>query len=632
MNRRIWILIGALATAPMAAWAQDEQQEAKPEMKKVEPVVVTATKIETPPEQVTAAITVIPGEEIRSRHYTNLGDVLRTIPGVEIQRSGSLGKLTSARIRGTGTGQIQVLIDGARVKSTASGGFDFSDISPDLIERIEVLRGPQSTLYGSDAIGGVIHIITKRGSGPPTASLSVEGGSYATHRERLEISGAYERLDYSFFGSAYETGGLFDNDDSRQRAFGGRLGLRLPLDTRLSLIGRYAKTDIDVPIDTTTPRVIRDPDSQQQTESRTLTLQLEQKPIAWWEHRLALHGHWSNTGFQDPFTPGTTDFDDTRSQIDTVRREVEWVHAFRPVPWNTLTLGAEYRHEEASVNSLFAGATTRFTRRLFTTSVFVQDEITILERLILNGGVRYDDNSVFGDEATPRAGAALLIRETGTKLRGGYGEGFRAPTLNDLFFPGFGNPDLRPERSRSWEAGVDQNFWKKRVRLSATYFHNRFRDLIQFVLVGGQFLPVNVGRARTEGVELGAEVDALDWLLLFVNYTFTDTEDLDTGLPLRRFARHRWNFGATAEPIRRLSVFVQGHVVSSQFEGAGVPRNEGYVRFDLGGTYRVFERRGAWPGLETFVRIDNLFDERYAEVQGFRAPGFSALVGVKARY
>jgi vitamin B12 transporter len=634
MTRAGWMLVGVLVAAPLgAAGAQETPAGAGEERRRLEPVVVTATRIETPVAEVTAAVTVIPGEEIEARRYATVEDALRAVPGVEIQRSGPVGKLVTTRIRGASSGQIQVLIDGARVKSATAGVFDFSEISPDQIERIEVVRGPQSTLHGADAIGGVINIITKRGRGPLTASLAVEGGSLETHRERFTLSGARGPFDYALFGSLYETRGELDNDDSRQRAAGGRLGLRLPFGIALSLSGRYAKTRTDLPVDDVAPAgVTLDPDSQQQVESRTLTLALEQKPVAWWEHRLALHGYWSNLGFQDPFTPGTTDFGDTRSQINTVRREIEWVHALRLVPWNVLTVGAEYRHEEGAVRSVFAGFPTRFTERLVTRAAFVQDELRLWDRVILNGGVRYDDSSVFGREVTPRAGAAVVIKETGTKLRGGWGRGFRAPTINDLFFPDFGNPGLEPERSASWEVGADQALWQRRLRLQATYFHNRFEDLIQFVFAGGVFLPQNVARARTQGVEVGAELDALSWLVLHGSYTFTDTEDLDTGLPLRRFARHRWSVGATAEPIRALSLFVEAHVVSSQFDGPAAPRNDGHVRVDVGGTYRLSRRTGPWPGLDGYLRVENLLDERYAEVRGFRAPGLHAIVGLKATY
>ena len=209
-------------------------------------------------------------------------------------------------------------------------------------------------------------------------------------------------------------------------------------------------------------------------------------------------------------------------------------------------------------------STTDFFRILKNTAVFVQDELTILKRFILSGGLRYDINEPYQDELTGRAGAVVLIDEIGMRVRGAWGQGFRAPTINDLFFPGAGNPDLQPEESTSWEIGLDQKLWQGRIRLGATYFNTRFTNLIDFDLV--TFQPVNVGRARAQGVEFAAEMDVLDWLVAYVNYTFTDTENLDTGDPLRRFARNMVNAGMTAEPVRRLNVYAQLYVVSDKFE------------------------------------------------------------------
>lgn len=186
------------------------------EVKKLEPVVVTATKIETPQERLGAAVDVITEDDLKLYNYETVGDALRQIPGVEIQRSGSLGKLTDLRIRGSSTSQVQVLVDGMRVKSPTAGSFDFSDLSVDQIERIEIVRGPQSTIYGADAIGGVVHIITKRGQGPFSATASSEVGNYDTLRNRLGFGGAYKIFDYAVSGSWLESNGQFRNDGSEQ--------------------------------------------------------------------------------------------------------------------------------------------------------------------------------------------------------------------------------------------------------------------------------------------------------------------------------------------------------------------------------------------------------------------------------
>jgi len=625
---RLIAAAGALAVAPVAA---QEATSEEPVAQRIDPVVRIGTKIDTPVSDVPSAVTVIPGDEIVSKRYTNVGDVLRAVPGVQIQSAGGLGKLTTVRIRGAAPNKVQVLVDGARVDSPAQGDFDLSDISPDLIDRVEIVRGAQSTLYGADAIGGVINIITKRGSEPFSATLSGEGGNYSYYRGRLAASGAYKPLDYSAFGSLFGFSGPGDNNDSNQRAFGGQIGVTLPGEARLSLSGRYAKSSAELPIDTAIP-LVRDPDSQQQTELTTLTLQLVQKPFAWWEYRLALHGLLQNLGFQDGPEPAPA-FGSLRSQIKTSRAEVDLVNAFRIVPWNTLTLGIEHRQERGSNHSTVVlddlVSTTDFARTVKNTAFFVQDELTIWSRFFLSGGVRYDINEPYENKLTGRAGAVVLINEIGMRVRGAWGQGFRAPTINDLFFPGSSNPELQPEESTSWEIGLDQKLWKGRIRLGATYFNTRFTNLIEFDLA--TFQPVNVGRARAQGVEFTAEMDLLDWLVANLNYTYTDTENLDTGDPLRRFARNVVNVGLTAEPLRGLSVYAQLYVVSNQFEAPGFT-NPGYARVDIGGAYAILPRRGHWPGLSVYARIQNLLDQSYSEVRGFPMPGINALAGLQLSY
>lgn len=622
----------APAGSPAEPATTVESPAGEPVEQRLDPIVQIGTRIDTPADEVPNAVTVITGEEIASKRYTNVGDVLRAVPGLQVQSAGGLGKLTNVRIRGANPRQVQVLVDGTRMGSPAQGEFNFSDLSPDLIDRIEVVRGPQSTLYGADAIGGVINIITRRGSGDPlSATLFTEGGHHAYYREQLSAWGAYQALDYSAFGSLLGLSGPGDNNDASQRAFGGQVGVTLPGDARLSLAGRYAKSSTDLPVDTAIPLVL-DPDSRQQNELRTLTLQLAQTPVPWWEYRLAGHGMWNNLGFQDGPLPDPA-AGALRSQINTWRAEVEWVNAFRPVEWNTLTLGVEHRQARGSIRSSFVlgdfASLTDLARTLKNTAVFVQDELTILRRLVLSGGVRYDINEPFDNRLTGRAGAVALIRETGSRLRGSWGQGFRAPTINDLYFPFAGNPDLQPEDSTGWEVGADQKLWQGRIRLGATFFQTRFTNLIEFDLV--QFIPVNVGRARVQGAEVTAEVDVLDWLVVNLNYTYTDTRNLDTSGPLRRFARNVLNVGVTAEPLRGLSTYAQLYAVSSQFEAPGTT-NPGYVRVDVGAAYAFFPRRGHWPGLGAYARIQNLLDKRYTEVIGFPTPGINALVGLQLSY
>ena len=302
-----------------------------------------------------------------------------------------------------------------------------------------------------------------------------------------------------------------------------------------------------------------DPNASQRSETTTLSVIWDQKPVDWLQLR-ARYGLFTNlVTFKDPFTAGDTqagnfDFTDSKSKIYTERQEFELLAAVTFPKWNTLTVGGEYKYEygrNESVGFAGPGVSSTFSQSLETWSLYAQDELRLFDRVILSGGVRYDDNNEFGDVTTYRAGAVVLVKETGTKLRGTWGQGFRAPTINDLFFPGFSNPDLQPEHSTSWEVGVDQALWKNRIRLGATYFNNAFDDLIQFVFAGGVFQPVNVGEAESQGVELTAAFDVLDQLSLTANYTYVNAQDLT--------AQHRAAAGAPQRPQLR------HHLVTAAF-------------------------------------------------------------------
>jgi vitamin B12 transporter len=599
-----------------------------PPVQRAEPVVVTATRAEEPLERIGASVTIVPEEILRAQEYRTVEDALRQIPGVEVQRSGSPGKLSTVRIRGAGAAQIQVLIDGVRVKSVTSGDFDFSDLTLDAIERIEVVRGPQSTVYGADAMGGVINIITKRGQGRPSGFVDLEAGNYDTYRERAGVSGGIGPWNFSLGVSRVDFGGQFPNDEQRLTSVNARVGYALPNRGELSLIGRYTDGHRGIPFNTVFPDFARR--REQDDELGLLSLEWRQPWTEWYDHVLRLSAVQEKLTFRDPDSVFTQ-----RSDIDTDRREVDWLHHLHIGKLDTVTVGLEYRNEKG-VNE---GA---FSRSTDTWAVFLQNELRLFDRLFLTGGVRHDDNSAFGDETTGRVAASYVLRETDSRLKGSWGQGFRAPTFNDLFFPAtfppcpaFGNPALRPEHSESWDAGVEQHLWQRRIRVGATYFRNDFTDLIQSALVD----PVNfclqaqnVGRARSQGVEVEGSAAPVDGLLLSAAYTYTDTEDRVTGDPLRRFAPNRWAFGAIYEPLAGLTLSAELLVASSQFEGRGVSRNPGYTVVNVGGAYRLPWRVPGLTGVVVHVKVNNLFNEDYSEVRGFPALGTHVVAGVRGEF
>src|SRR5713226_5397753 len=604
MRHGIWLVLLLPLALPVSVDAQEPKQ--------VEPVVVTATKVETPVEQLGAAVSVISGEDFKTYHYETVGDALRQIPGLDVQRSGSLGKVTTLSIRGANSNQVQILVDGVRVKSPTTGQVDLSDLSPDLIERIEIIRGPQSTLYGADAMGGVVNIITKKGTGPLSGSVQQEAGNYDTLHSRAALGGTYKLFDYAFSASHLESNGQFKNDGSDINALNARLGASLPWKSSLAFIVRYNKTDTGLPVKNVFPPPqpidpIIDPNQKQQSETLVMSLEGTTHPVPWWESRARISRYQNNLGFQDAPDPGFPFETLTTAQINVERREAEWINAFHLGKWSTSTVGLEYRHEEGDNKGVFHAAT-------HTQAAFFEEQLRFFDRLFMTGGVRLEDHSVFGTVTTERGSLAYLIKETGTRIRGGAGSGFRAPTINDLFFPDFSNKGLQPERSFSYDFGVDQKLWKDRIRLDVTLFHNDFTNLIKFIAIPVfPFAAVtNIGRARSQGMEFTGEVDLLYNLVANLNYTYTDTEDLASRHPLPREPQHRWNIGVTWEPIKRLSLFAQVYIVSEQFDNFGDVFNSGYTRVDIGGTYRLLGSWGWLQALELTGRVQNLLNERYA--------------------
>jgi vitamin B12 transporter len=625
--------LAAQETTPSTqpAPAQTPPAAAPAEVRRAEPVVVTATRSEQPLEQTGASVTVVSEEEMRVQEYRAVEQVLRTVPGVQVGTSGSSGKLSQIRIRGADPTQVQVLIDGVRVKSLTSGDFDFADLTLDNVERIEVLRGPQSTLYGADAIGGVVNVITKRGQGPPSGFVDFEAGNYSTFRERAGVSGSTGAWNYSLGVSRLDFDGQFDNDEHNLTSVNARVGYDLPNKGELSLTGRFQDGHLGVPFATVFPDF--DPNREQDQQLWMLSLEWRQPWTSIWEQRLRVSTVDETLDFKDQPDPAHP-FGFT-SDISSRRIETDWYHFIKPVPWNTITAGVEYRNEVGEV----VGS---YRQTMDSWALVLQDQIALWDRLFVTGGVRYDGNSVFEDKATGRVAASYLVKETDTRVKGSWGQGFRAPTFNELFFPAFppcpafGNPNLKPEESTSWDGGVEQHLWDRRVRLAATYFHIDFTNLIQSTLtdpVNFCFQAQNVGKARSEGVELEGSVMPIDGLVLSVAYTYTDTEDRTTGNPLPRVAPNALSVTGTWEPLPGLTFSGEVLVLSSQFEAPGQPRNQGYTVVNAAAAYRLpIKRWGFLSNITLHIRVTNLFNENYSEVAGFPALGTHVVAGIRANF
>ena len=638
---RLLFLFGVLFPAGMPA----AQEPPQPPQRDLDPVVITATKLETRAEQLGASVTVVPGDDVQRYHYESVEDILRTVPGVDIRRSGSYGKITNISIRGANANQVQVLVDGVRVKSPTTGQVDLSDISPDLIERIEVIRGPQSTLYGADAIGGVVNIITRKGKGPFSATAEGGIGNYDTYTGRGWFGGVYSLLDYSGSISHFESNGQFQNDDSNKNAVNLRVGLTLPWDSSVAFTLRWDRNETGLPVKflNSPPFVLPsepviDSNNRQTSETWVMALAGHTKPLEWWEVDVRGGRYKNKTTFVDlpdqaevcPFLPFASCEFPSRFVVD--RWEAELLNHFHIGKWSTTTIGGEYRTESGN-----AQGSTPFDASSHTWSGLFEQTFRFWDRLFMSAGFRVEDNSVYGTHWTERGSLSYVIREWGTRIHGGAGSGFRAPTFNDLFFPGFSDPTLKPETSFSWEVGVDQKLWKDRIRLGLTYFNNKFTNLISIIptdtppFVKG----VNVGEARAEGFELTSAVDILENLTAWLNYTYTDSENLQTHRLLPREPYDRLNFGMNWRPIPRLELFADAQWVSKQLEpisGGLWLWNGSYTVVNAGATYRLFQRFAFIQGVDLWTRIQNLTNQHYSEVHGFPALGINALAGLRVTF
>ena len=277
-------------------------------------------------------------------------------------------------------------------------------------------------------------------------------------------------LNYALSASHFESNGQFQNDGNDVNALSARVGATLPWSSSLDFVFRYNKNDTGVPVKGVFPGPqpivpIINPNAHQQSETMICEPGGQDPSGGVVGDPGRLSRYENSAGFQDPADPGV-DFDFTAfSQVDVVRKEAEWVNSFFLGKWSTSSVGLEYRREEGESKGVFRAATE-------TRSVFFEQQLRFFDRLFVTGGFRVEDNSVFGTTTTERGSVAFLIKETGTRLHGSAGTGFRAPTFNDLFFPAFGNPDLEPEQSLSYDFGVDQKLWNNRIRLGLTYFQN----------------------------------------------------------------------------------------------------------------------------------------------------------------
>ena len=644
----------------------EEASDAEPVLETRE-VIVSATKTPLPIDQVTSAVQVITGEELERKKIKTVIDGLRLGQGVFATSSGGPGTEATVKMRGAFARHTLVLIDGVIVNSPTTGAYDFANLTAENIDRIEILRGAQSMLYGSDAVGGVINIYTKKGAGTPMASTFMEYGSFASLREGASASGAKGLFDFAASLSRWDTSsfsainyrrGAFERDGFHNWQGSGKLGVSLPNDGRLEFNARWYNSDVsfDGFADSGAPADVFG--ARQTDRNLILSGTYEQPLTSWWTQKLTLAqanerllsvsgnvGYNLNTKQYIIGTPNCflsnpdTCFTPFSSDLEILNRRLEWQHNFQVGKPLLLTAGYQFREEQGNASGSFGASQPN--KLISSNAGFAQAQVNLWDRLFVTGGVRQDSYNVFGDATTYRVTAGYLLKETGTKFRGSYATGFKAPTMNDLFFQGFGNPNLKPEKSQSMDVGIDQSFFQDRLQLNAGYFWNRFRDLIQFassftpLCPASSFglCPINVAEAKSQGWELGFKATIMEGLHVRGQYTYTMTRAFDTPTnPLGGDKRlPRWpldqaTLGLTYIPIEPLRINVDYRFVGARNNDLANTRTQQLGSFNVVNASTTYDVTKNW---QVYGRVDNLFNAHYEEILFFGTPSRSVYGGVK---
>lgn len=618
---------------PLSSLAADLQEDPT-----LAPTVVTATRIETPVDQTTTSITVITEKEVQAKQAVTVEELLRDVPGLDVVQSGSRGTTTNVFIRGSDSDQVLVLVDGVETNSVTTGGFNFAHLTTESIERIEVLRGAGGALYGSRAIGGVINIITKKGAGSPALTVSGEGGNGHTHRQVLGFRGETGKWGYSLNAARLESEGFHRfNDDYRNLSTSARLDYKVMENATLKGIFRFLKTDSGL-FNNNNFVPMPDPNAREAVNQYLAKLEWEHKPLKEWDYRISgslFKEHIKDSDDPEPGSFDTRTRDRFRPKINTGEVQTN----YRLQEWSTTTFGIEYKRSHASTSGGIDDS-------VWNVGYYFQEQMRLLNnRLVLIPAVRLDDHENFGTEWSPSFSAAYLFKQAGTRLKAGYSEGFRAPTLNELFFPpgfgcaAFGNPDVGPEKSWELNAGVEQALFSDRVKLGATYFYRRVKDLIGTGPTPDTTDPAfcvraeNVGQARFNGVEWLLNLKLLPSVSIGAGYTYLDW-DTESGRLTRR-PRHRGNVNVSYA-IREFHVNLDAHIVGRRDDtdavtGSNITKS-GYAKFDLAGSYLLPEKIPLTKDISAFGRIENLLNRKYEEADGFRARPLNFLLGIRGTF
>ena len=611
------------ADAPESTNTADAQPAA------VDPATLTVAPTGTTQsiDKIASSVTVVTSQEIDAQQRRTAPDLLRSVPGLNVVQSGGPGALTSVFTRGTNSNHTKVLIDGIDVSdpSSANRTFDFGQLTAFDLDRVEVLRGPQSGLYGADALGGVVVVYSKKGEGPLKMDALVEGGSFGTLNEAVSARGSTDRFNYAFNVSHLQADStpvtpvriLGDgiprlNNSYDNWTYSTKLGLDVTRDLTVNFVARYTDAQYKFqgsPFDA--------------TRSSSAVSQLFTRSELVWR---AFDGQVTSTfGFnRADFSTDNIDNTGFASLNEGARAKYDWRSVIAVTKGVTVTVGADTQTERILVPAFVAQESN--------TGEFAQLELEPIHNLFLVGNVRHDDNDNFGTSNTWRFASAYIFDATATKIKGSVGTAFKAPSLAQRFQDFapffFANRNLKAEESTGYDVGFEQPIFNKRAQFGATYFNNDITNLIDsdptFTTV------INVGRAKTSGVEAFASADLTDQIRVRGDYTYTKAMDALTGFDLLRRPRNKATVSIGYTPITPLLLTGSVTYVGERFDVDRVTfespiRQSGVTLVNIAADYKVTDN------VSVFGRIDNLFDKRYENPNGYEGTGLGAYVGLRLR-
>ncbi|MEQ1547961.1 MAG: TonB-dependent receptor [Chakrabartia sp.] len=621
------ILLTATILSPVLAHAEDTDDA----------IIVTANRDETPVSQVGQSVTIITADDIQTRQSVAVVDLLRTVPGVTFSRNGGIGSTASVFIRGAESYQTVALIDGVKLNDPSSpqGGFDFGNLLVGNIERIEVVRGSQSVVWGSQAVGGVINMITQTPTENPSATARIEYGSRDTVHLVGNVAGAFGPVAASVGAGYFKSDGYSafnqdrgGNERDGYENFGANAKVKVTVSDAISvdLRARYSdgKTDIDgfpAPLyafaDTPEKNFITEFVGYAGLNASFFDGRLRNR-IAY------AHTQIDRENFDPISTPQIT-FD-----AKGTNKRFEYQGHFDVTESTALTFGAE-TEKSRSVTSSYGGPAAKAEARI--SGYYGQLSTSPLTGLTVTGGVRLDQHSTYGSKTTLAVNAVYSPNEGQTTLRTSYGEGFRAPSLFELFSD-YGNQALVPETSKSWDVGITQKLLTERFEVGAIWFNRNSQNLINFISCFGNTSNLcvgrpygtydNVRRSKASGLEFTVRFTPVDALQFSANYTYSKSINRDTRRTLVQRPQHSvnasidydWSFGLkTGASIT--------HSGNSFINASNTRRLEGYTLVDLRASYPITS------GLEIFVRSNNVFNEKYETIFEYGTPRRAFYTGIR---